>query len=345
MIKTIKFRVKDKNSSKLLDQMARDTNFVWNVLNSASRKKWKESRKMFHKFDPWYNQILTGASKLLSINSKSIQSIRDQFHKDIRQVKKQLRFRGKKSPKWIPFQAGAVKLTDGVVIYDKKRFRIWQSLKNKGRIKSGSFTQDATGKWFVNFSYETNEIKVSVGDKQVGIDLGLKTTASCSDGAQLDVNDLKPIDKRIERLQRARRFGLVKVLHKKKANIKKDRFNKFALGLVKINNLIVIGNVKGFLKGRMAKSRYQNSWGLLKTKIEFKCLEYRVKCLEVSEHLTTQTCNICKSVEGPKGIKELGVRFWGCSCGAELNRDINAATNILNIGRSVSPPVMGTLAL
>ena len=42
VIKNTKFRIKDKNTSKILDKMARDVNFVWNVLNSASRKKWKE---------------------------------------------------------------------------------------------------------------------------------------------------------------------------------------------------------------------------------------------------------------------------------------------------------------
>lgn len=329
-MKTIKFRIKDKNTSKLLDQMARDANFVWNVLNSASRKKWKESRKTFHKFDPWYNQILNGASKFLTINSQSIEAIRDQFHKDIHQAKKQLRFRGKKSSKWIPFKGRTIKLKNGVVIYKKKNFRIWQSLKIKGQIKSGSFTRDNTGKWFINFSYESNEEKQSFGKEEVGIDLGLKTTATCSNGKILEVNDLKEIDKRIAKLQRARKFKLVKVLHKKKENIKNDRFNKFALDLVKTNSLIAIGNVNGFTKGNLAKSRYLNSWGILKKKIEYKCTEYKVNFLLVNEYQTTQTCNACGSVEGPKGVKELSVRFWVCSCGAGLNRDINASINILN---------------
>jgi transposase len=330
MIKSIKFRIKDKNTSKILYQMGRDTNFVWNVLNSASRKKWKESREVFHKFNPYYNAILTGASSLLSINSQTIQAIRDQFHKDIHQQKKQLRYRGKKSPKWIPFKPLTVKVNDGSIKYNGVVFRFWESLKIKGVIKSGSFTQDPTGKWWVSFSYETVEEKKSDGINQVGIDLGLKTTASCSNGETLDVNDLKPLDQRIAKLQRARRFDLVKVLHKKKTNIKNDRFNKFALSLVKTNNLVAIGNVEGFTKGNLARSRYQNSWSVLKNKLEFKCLEYSVKFREVSEHLTTQTCNVCGAREGPKGIKELSVRFWKCGCGAELNRDINAAINILN---------------
>lgn len=330
MIKSIKFRIKDKNTSKLLDQMARDTNFVWNVLNAASRKKWKESRKMFHKYDPWYKAITVGASKYLSINAQTIQAIAAQFHKDIHQQKKQLKFRGIKSLRWIPFDGQTIKLCDGFVKYNKHNFRIWQSMKINSKIKTGCFTCDATGKWFVVFNYETAEIKQSLGQESVGIDLGYKTTATCSNGKVVDVNDLKQLDKRIAKLQRARKFKLVKVLHKKKVNIKNDRFNKFALDLVKTNNLVAIGNLTGQTKGHYAKTAYQNSWSLLRKKLEFKCLEYGVNYQEVSEYLTTQQCNVCEAINGPKGLKELSVRFWVCSCGAELNRDINAAINILN---------------
>ncbi len=75
MIKTIKFRIKDKNTATELELMARDVNFVWNVLNSASRKKWKESRKYFHKFDPFFTSITKGSSEYLRINSQTVQAI------------------------------------------------------------------------------------------------------------------------------------------------------------------------------------------------------------------------------------------------------------------------------
>lgn len=330
MIKSIKYRVKDKNTCTILNQMARDTNFVWNVLNSASRKKWKESRKIFHKFDPYYNEIIKGSSELLTINYRTIQFIRDHFHKNLRKEMKQLRYRGKKSPKWIPFKANNSMIKNGVFRYKKNNFRFWDSFKINGIVKSGSFTQDCTGKWWVSISYESSEVKKSEGISQIGIDLGLKNAATCSNGDVLNVSDLDSIDRRINKLQRARRFTLVNTLYTKKSNIKNDRFNKFALNLVKTNNLIAIGNIKGFTKGTVAKSRHQNSWGILKTKLEFKSLEYDVQLCEVSEYLTTQTCNICGAIEGPKGIKELSVRSWICSCGAELNRDINAAINILD---------------
>jgi putative transposase len=258
------------------------------------------------------------------------------FYKDLKQQKKQIRFKGKKSPRWIPFKATSFKLEDGSFLYKNQRFRVWQSMKINGKIKSGSITQDVLGRWFVNINYEIAFSKKSVGADQVGIDLGLKTTAVCSNGVKLVVSDLKTYDREIAKQQKARNFNRAKAINVKKTNIKNDRFNKFALSLVKTNNLIAIGDVQGFTKGKMATSRYLNSWSMLKNKIRFKCEEYNVPIFEVSEYLTTQTCNQCGSVEGPKGIKELSVRSWVCSCGAELNRDINAAINILDRAKSLA---------
>ncbi len=186
------------------------------------------------------------------------------------------------------------------------------------------------GRWFVSFSYEEKILKFPQGIGKVGIDLGLKDTAVCSNGKVLNIKDLDHLDKKIAKMQRAKNFTRAKVLHKKKENIRKDRFNKFALDLVKTNSLIAIGNITGFQKGNLAKSRYQNAWTLLKNKIEFKCLEYGVTFQETNEYLTTQTCSVCGSIEGPRGIEGLGVRDWICSCTARLNRDVNAAINILS---------------
>jgi len=330
MIKTIKFRIKDKNTAIELDLMARDVNFVWNVLNSASRKKWKESRKYFHKFDPFFTSITKGSSEYLKINSQAVQAITEQFHKDIKQFKKQLRFRGIKTPRWIPFKGQTVKLLGDSVKYNGAKFRIWKSANVTGKIKTGCFTRDTLGRWFVSFTYEEKILQFPQGIGKVGVDLGLKDTAVCSNGKVLNIKDLDNLDKKIAKMQRAKNFNRAKVLHKKKENIRKDRFNKFALDLVKTNSLIAIGNITGFKKGNLAKSRYQNAWTLLKNKIEFKCLEYGVDFLEVSENFTTQTCSVCGSIEGPRGIEGLGVRDWICSCTARLNRDVNAAINILS---------------
>jgi len=333
MIKTYKYRIKDKNKLNILNQMDRDTKFVWNVINSASRKKWKESRQYFHMYDPYFTSITKGASKVLTLHSQTIQAVLEQFHKDIRQFKKQLRYKGRKNNGWIPFKASAIKFLDDRFVYDKKHFRIWKSrpFPEGSKLKTGSFSQDALGRWYVNFTIEFEENDKYCGTGKIGIDLGLKTTATTSSGDELHLKKLEPIDKKIAKNQRARNFKRAKKLHVKKANKRKDMICKFVKDLVNRNSLVAVGNVSGFTKGNCAKSRYNNSWSVLKNWIELKCLEYGATFQEVNEYLTTQRCNECGSIEGPKGVKELSVRHWECSCGAGLNRDINAAKNILNV--------------
>lgn len=332
MIKSFKYRIKDKNKIKILDQMNRDVKFAWNVLNSASRKKWKESRKFFHKYDPFFTNIFKGASIELSIHSQTLQAIIEQFHKDIKQQKKQLRFKGRRTLGWVPFKSSAIKINDDRFIYCKKHFKIWKSrpFPNDAKLKTGSFSQDTLGRWYVNFNIEYFE-QLSCGKNSVGIDLGLKTTATCSNGKELKLKEIEQIDLKIAKQQRAKNFNRVKRLHFYKVNKRKDMICKFAKDLVRTNSLIAVGNISGFTIGKMAKSRHNNSWSILKKWIELKCIEHGAIYREVSEYLTTQTCNVCGSIEGPKGIKELSVRHWKCSCGAELNRDINAAINILNV--------------
>jgi len=335
-IKTYKYRIKDKNKLNQLDQMNKDVKFVWNVINSASRKKWKESRKYFHKFDPYFTSITKGASEVLTINSQTIQAVIEQFHKDIHQQKKQLRYKGRKNLGWVPFKGQTIKVKDSGFVYDKKQFKFWKSrlFPENSKVKSGCFTQDILGRWYVCFVIEIpdQELKFS-GKDEVGLDLGLKTTVTCSDGKELKLKELDIFDKKKSKLQQARRFKQAKKQDFHKVNKRKDMIHKFTLDLVRTNGLIVVGNVSGFTTGELAKSRYQNSWSMLKNTLELKAKDWTSIVKTVNESYTTQTCNVCGSVEGPKGIKELSVRFWVCSCGAGLNRDINAAINILNRGR------------
>lgn len=278
---TYQYRIKDKNKIKLLDQMKRDTNFVWNVLNSASRKVWNESRKYFHKYDPYFTNIIKGASSYLTLHSQTLQAIVEQFHKDLHQQRKQLRFRGRKSLGWIPFKAAAIKIEDGTFIYKKTKFRFWKSrdLPEDFKLKTGCFSQDVLGHWFVSFTFDAENTS-QCGEGAVGIDLGLKTTATCSNADELSLKPLAGIDKKIGKQQRARNFRRAKKLSLHKANKRKDMIRKFTKNLVTANGLVVVGNVSGFTKGKMAKSRYNNSWSALKTWIELKCKEYGALYLE-----------------------------------------------------------------
>jgi putative transposase len=95
------------------------------------------------------------------------------------------------------------------------------------------------------------------------------------------------------------------------------------------------------VKTRMAKSVLDAGWGMLKTQLQYKG-EDAGRCVTiVNERHTTQACSSCRALTGPTGLDSLVVRSWMCSgCGGTHDRDINAAKNILFVGRC-SPSISG----
>jgi putative transposase len=83
----------------------------------------------------------------------------------------------------------------------------------------------------------------------------------------------------------------------------------------------------------MAKSVLDAGWSMLRTYLRYKCDHAGVAYVEVDEAYTTQTCSECGCLSGPKGREGLAVRRWVCGdCGAEHDRDQNAALNIARLG-------------
>ena len=106
---------------------------------------------------------------------------------------------------------------------------------------------------------------------------------------------------------------------------------------------IVIGDVSSLklVKTRMAKSVLDSGWGLLKAQLQWKGQQAGRTVSIVSEMNTSRTCSSCGSLTGPQGVNGLRVRSWMCSeCGEILDRDVNAARNILAAGRC-PPSVRG----
>jgi IS605 OrfB family transposase len=330
---TYKFRVKDSTTKKLLNKMSRDVNMTWNVCNEQARKKWKESRSYLRKSD--VNQITKGASKEFSINQQSVQAVSYELLTRLKQEKKQLRWRSKKSFGWIPFNGQTIKLCGDYVIYDKKVFRFWKSREVEGVIKTGSFNQDARGRWYINIAATGPAFEKSE-QGELGIDLGLITTATDSNGEKISASNYRRLEKKLAMAQRAKKKKLAKTITAKIKNCRKDTIEKYTTKIAKENVFIVVGNVSSqkLVKTKMAKSVLDNGWGVLKTRLSHKAIRHGGKMIEVNEAYTSRTCSNCLiGWNLPKGLKSLAIREYVCPCcGVEQDRDVNAARNILRVG-------------
>ena len=334
MLLTYKFRVKDKHAAEL-NRQARAVNFVWNFCNETQKHALKWGKKWPSGFD--LQRLSAGASEELNIHSHTIARVCSEYEKSRRaQKKRSLKWRGKKSLGWVPFNTGHVSFKDGAFVFRKQRYDVWLSreLPAGARIGAGSFNQDTKGNWYINCPVEVHGVQ-SAGTASVGIDLGLKSFAVMSDGeaieAQRFYRDLEPA---LAVAQRANNKKRVKAIHAKIANRRKDHLHKLSTRLVRENGAIFVGNVNaaGLAKTKMAKSVLDAGWSSFRAMLDYKAIRHQVLFAVVDERFTTQACSQCGSIGGPKGLSGLGIREWRCSCGASHDRDTNAAQVILARG-------------
>jgi len=345
--KTLKVRVRDKHAP-LLQQMARSVNGVWNYLNELSSRSIRERGRFLSAFD--MHPYTKGANKELGLHSQTLQEIAREYAIRRQQFKKaRLNWRKsggtRRSLGWIPINTGAASWKNGQLYHNGHYFKVWDSYGlSQYKFRSGSFNEDARGRWYFNVVVEV-DAQISVGQDKIGIDLGLKDTATCSDGSKLEAGrfyrDLEP---KLAAAQRASKKKRVKAIHAKIANRRKDALHKFSRQLVKRAGEIYVGNVKSssLAKTKMAKSVLDAGWAMLKTMLEYKCDGAGIVFKVVNEAYTTQTCSNCGALPDsrPKGSAGLGIREWTCSaCGVRHDRDINAAKNILAVGHG--RPVVG----
>ena len=343
-MKTLKLRIKDKNL-KVLDQLASEVNFVWNYVNDLGFKYLKRTGEFLSSYD--IDKYTKGASKECGLHSQTIQAISAELvtrRKQFKKAKLKWRVSNKKSARrslgWIPFKKVAIKYADGYVQYGKHQFKLWDSYGlSKYNVKTGSFVEDSRGRWYVCLVVDNATTIKSKGKTSIGIDLGLKDLATCSDGLKLKAPKIyRQYEQKLGIAQRAKNKNRVRSVHAKIKNIRQNMLHQFTRKLVNDHAMIIVGNVnaKALAQTKLAKSVLDASWTTLRTMLKYKCENARVLFEEVNEAYTTQICSCCRKISSssPKGRAGLGIREWQCmECGTfHENRDINSALNILALG-------------
>ena len=344
--KTLQLRLKDKHA-KVLCQMAREVNEVWNHINAISAK----AARPFHgksKYLSGYDlqKFTAGYSKCddVSVGSGTVQLVCMEYATRRRQFKKtrlNWRVSNPKSAKyslgWIPFKGGHANYKAGQVHFAGQKLGLWDSYGLADyELRAGSFSEDSRGRWYLNVAVQVQG-KSSLGTAAVGIDLGLKECATTSTGDKLEGRWYRRHEQALGIAQRARKKKRTRAIHAKIKNQRKNDLHQFSTQLVEQNAAIFVGDVASakLVKTKMAKSTLDAGWAMLKTMLEYKSHQAGIVFEVVNENYTTQTCSCCGVIpaSSPKGRAGLRIREWVCSeCGTAHDRDTNAAKNILAAG-------------
>ena len=244
----------------------------------------------------------------------------------------------------------------------------WVRLKEFGYIpvnsivKSGTVSQKAD-RYYVSILVEDDYIEVSKSTNEgVGIDLGVKEFAVCSDGIKFKninkTSTVKKVEKKLKREQRklSRKYESLKIrnknikegratrqniqkqvvkvqrLHQRLANIRTDYINKTVFSIVKQKpSYVTIEDlaVSNLMKNKhLSKAIASQKFFEFKTKLMSKCKQNNIELRIVDRfYPSSKTCSNCGKIK--KDLK-LSDRIYKCDCGFTIDRDLNASINLKN---------------
>jgi len=212
----------------------------------------------------------------------------------------------------------------------------------KGRIKTLSIKREASGKWFACFAADVPESgKFSNNKPKVGIDLGLKTFATLSNGEKFsNPRHIQKYENRLAFLQRKRAKTRKGSHNRKKANeiiarqylrlkdTRQDFLHKLSHTLANSYSLIALEDLscQQMAGKNFGKQIYDAGWESFARMIQYKAESAGSEAIFVNPKNTTRECCMCGNLQD----MPLDERIYGCkACGNSLDRDINAARNIL----------------
>ena len=216
-------------------------------------------------------------------------------------------------------------------------------LPKDAKIVSITISKDRTERYFVSIQVETNIKPLKKVKRTVGIDVGIKTLATTSDGEKIEhARHLKKKERRLKIRQRRlsrkvkgstnrakARFEVAKV-HAKISDSRRDHSHKFTTKIIRENQAIFVEGlaIVNMLKNHcLAKAISDAAWGEMFRQFEYKAFWYGRIYLELDRFFpSSKLCSIC----GHLLVKlRLSVREWDCpNCSTHHDRDSNAANNI-----------------
>ena len=236
--------------------------------------------------------------------------------------------------------------------------KFFPNRKFDGKVCSATVSKTPTGKYFIYVLVDDGKeipVKPAVRyDTSIGIDVGIKDFAVCSNGdVYANPKYLEKSEARLKVLQRRfsktkkgsnRRELARKTLarqYEKVSNQRNNFLHQVTSKIVRENQTIIIEdlNVKGMLKNhRLAKSISSVSWSEFFRQLEYKCEWYGRNLIRIGRfEASSKTC-ICGYVNSELKLSD---REWVCpKCGRHNDRDILASVNIKRFGL-ISPLVEG----
>lgn len=249
---------------------------------------------------------------------------------------------------------GVIKVFNNAVqlpVLGKLRLKEHGYIPTEGiKILSATVSEHA-GHWFVSVQVEQEfPDPPKKAEAIVGVDLGIKSLAVCSDGKTFQ--NPKALRSRLKQLKRLQRHASRKIkgsqnrkranrkvarLHYRISNIRKDTLHQITTELTKTKSVVVIEdlNVSGMLKNHCLSQAIQDlGLGEFRRQLGYKGIWNNCKIVVADRYFpSSKLCSVCGCVNEKLTLAD---REWTCDCGVHHDRDLNASTNLENYGKKVA---------
>lgn len=362
MRKTFKYRLYPTAKQKKALQASLDAcRWVYNETLETRKQAWEERKESISRYDT--SNLLTEWKRdnpsLENAYSQCLQNVTLRvdlaFRSFFRRVKAgespgYPRFRSFDRYDSFTFpQSGFTLIEDRLKLSKIGSVRIKKHREIEGGIKTLTIRR-TNDKWYACFSCEVEPVPLPVSDKVVGVDVGLNSFATLSTGEKINnprflKTDTKKLAKAQKRLSKAnkgtpdrkKQCKKVSRLHEKIANRRTDFAHKLSRNLVNKYQVIAFEklNIKGMMSNQTKVFGYKlnKSIGDVAWNQFMQFTTYKAECagrqvIFVNPRNTSKRCSRCGQIVE----KTLADRVHRCSCGLVLDRDENAAINILALG-------------
>ena len=385
MIKSIKVQLNPNNKqlTKLFEYVG-CSRFAYNWAIAREQENYKQGNKFLsdnelrkeftqlkkHKEYQWLSKISNNVTK------QAIKDACNSYKRFFKGQTKYPKFKSKKNSKQsfyqdnikIKFTNTHVKVEGFTMSHKKNKQKLnWIKLCEKGRIPTNCkymnprITYDGLH-WFVSVGIDVEDNTDIPSNEGIGIDLGLKDLAVCSDGNKYpNINKtqrVEKLEKRKRRLQRSisRRYesnkkgnGYCKTRNiikrhkeflkvtKRLTNIRRNHLHQITSEIVKRKpSFICIEdlNVSGMMKNKhLSKAIQQQGFYEFRRQIEYKAKWNNIPVIIADRFFpSSKLCSCCGEIK--KELK-LSDRIYQCDCGNIIDRDYQASLNLKRYGENV----------
>lgn len=372
MVKTLKIRLlPNKEQEQLMWKHVNCSRFIWNWGLAFQKEQYQNIGKKLSGYDlvkqltplkkqkgyEWLNEV---SAIMLQVTLMDLDRAYKNFFKSNFGFPK---FKSKKkTKKSFPSRTDAIYFEEAFVqiqklgkIKYKTDYPIPLGKDTKFYNPRIQFTPN--GKWILTVGIDFENQEIELTDKNMGIDLGVKTTAVIAFGDDKiefkNVNKskrIKKLEKKLKRLQKqvSRKYqtngnfektqNILKLEAKLRklqyhiSNIRQDYNHQMTHKIISMKPKTIIMedlNIKGMMKNKhLAKSIQIQNFYDIQRQLVYKCEWYGIQLVQVSRwYPSSKTCSCCGSY---KSDLKLSNRIYKCpECGLEIDRDYNAAINLM----------------